>query len=367
MTRFLPYARLWSALLLAFALWAGCAPAGGTSEMGRPGAAADSSALGPSASWPDSLREPDPGARLRGMLIVTQSSGSAVAFLNPDSKRAFAYVRVGFSPRELTVSPDQSRIYVVNYDGGQYGAGTISVLSTSSRQEIDRLDFYPYGRFHGIACARSGIYLYVASETRRSVLEINLLSRLIERTFVLPHGTPHQVALDPSETRLYVTNADGPALFAVSLAGGGIQEARVGNGPEAVVVAPDGSSVWVANRDDGTVSVLDPYTLGSIAVLGSGRAPVRIAFSADAGRAYVVNAGEAAVAVFDARTRVRLGSIPVGNYPLGIALDPDGSRAWVASTRDDELSVIDLATNTVAERINVGPEPFALAWVVGGR
>ena len=367
MTRFLPCARLWPALLLVLPLAAGCAPAGGTSEMARPGATADSSALGPSASWPDSLSEPDPGSKLRGMLVVTQNSGSAVAFLNPDSKRAFAYVRVGFRPRELAVSPDQSRIYVVNYDGGQYGAGTISVLSTSSRQEIDRLDFYPYGRFHGIACARSGIYLYVASETRRSVLEINLLSRLIERTFVLPHGTPHQVALDPSETRLYVTNADGPALFAVSLAGGDIQEARVGNGPEAVVVAPDGSSVWVANRDDGTVSVLDPYTLGSIAVLGSGRAPVRIAFGADGGRAYVVNAGEAGVAVFDARTRVRLGSIPVGNYPLGIALDPDGSKAWVASTRDDELSVIDLATNTVAGRVNVGPEPFALAWVVGGR
>ena len=367
MIRFLPPGRPWPALLLAAVLAAGCAPAGGTNQMARPGAGADSGAAGPQASWPDSLREPDPGSKLRGMLVVTQTSGSAVAFLNPDSKRAFAYVHVGFSPRELAVSPDQGRIYVVNYDGGQYGAGTISVLSSASRQEIDRLDFYPYGRFHGLACARSGIYLYVASETRRSVLEVNLLSRLIERTFVLPHGSPHEVALDPSETRLYVTNEGGPALFAINLAGGDIQEAPVGNGPEAVVVAPDGASVWVANRDDGTVSVLDPYTMSTISVMGSGRAPVRIAFSADGGRAYVVNAGEASVAVFDARTRVRLGSIAVGNYPLGIALDPDGSRAWVASTRDDELSVIDLASNTVTERLNVGPEPFGVAWVDGGR
>ncbi len=349
------------ALLVLAALASGCAPTGGAVAQRAPGPG------GAEASWPDSLRERDPGATLRGMLVVTQNSGSAVAFLNPDTRRVFAYARVGFNPRELAVSPDQRRIYVVNYDGGQFGAGTISVLSTSSRQEIDRLDFYPYGRFHGLACARSGVYLYAASETRRSVLEINLLSRQIDRTFVLPHGVPHEVALDPSETRLYVTDANGPTLFAVNLTGGDVQETRVRSGPEAVVVAPDGSAVWVANRDDGTVSVLDPYTLGSLAVLNAGRAPVRIALSADGSRAYVVNAGEGSVAYFDARTRVRLGSIPVGTYPLGIALDSDGRRAYVASTRDDELSVIDLASNTVSDRIRVGPEPFGLAWVDGGR
>ncbi|MEP7027165.1 MAG: YncE family protein [Candidatus Eisenbacteria bacterium] len=348
-------------LMLIFAsLVVGCAPTGGA-PSGSPLPA------GAEASWPDSLREPDPGANLRGMLVVTQNSGSAVAFLNPDTKRVFAYARVGFNPRELAVSPDQGRLYVVNYDGGQFGAGSISVLSTSSRQEIDRLDLYPYGRFHGLACARSGVYLYAASETRRSVLEINLLSRQVERTFVLPHGIPHEVALDPSETRLYVTDAAGPTLFAVNLTGGDVQETRVGAGPEEVVLAPDGSAVWVANRDDGTVSVLDPYTLGSIALLGSGRAPVRIALSADGNRAYVVNAGEATVAVFDARTRARLGIISVGTYPLGIALDADGRHGYVASTRDDELSVIDLATNSVTDRIRVGPEPFGLLWVDGGR
>ena len=346
-------------LWIAASLLAGCAPTGAPPGSGPP--------TGAEATWPDSLREADPGANLRGMLVVTQNSGSAVAFLNPDSKRVFAYARVGFDPRELAVSPDQDRIYVVNYDGGQFGAGSISVLSSSSRQEIDRLDFYPYGGFHGLACTRSGVYLYAASETRRSVLEINLLSRQVERTFVLPHGTPHEVALDPSETRLYVTDAAGPTLFAVNLTGGDVQETRVGAGPEEVVLAPDGSAIWVANRDDGTVSVLDPYTLGRIAVLVSGRAPVRIALSADGNRAYVVNAGEATVAVFDARTRARLGVIPVGTYPLGIALDPDGRRGYVASTRDDELSVIDFATNSVTDRIRVGPEPFGLIWVDGKR
>jgi YVTN family beta-propeller protein len=347
-------ARLAPFLLLL--LLAGCAgPNAGVREAGAP------------SSWPDSLREPDPGSSLRGMLVVTQNSGSAVTFMNADTRKVFAYVPVGWNPRELSVSPDRNHIFVVNYSGGQFGAGTISVLSATSRREIDRLDFYPYGKFHGLAGTRSGVYLYAASETRRSVLEINLLSRQVERTFVLPHGTPNELALDPTETRLYVTDAGGSSVFAINLTGGDVVEGRVGNAPEAVALAPDGSAIWVANRDDGSITILDPYTLIHMGTMTSGRAPVRIAFAADGNRAYVVNAGDGSVTIFDPRARVRLGVIAVGTYPLGIALDPDGKLAYVASTRDDEIDVIDLASQSVIDRVRVGPEPFDMAWVDGGR
>ena len=336
-------------LLLGFLL-AGCASQGG-GELARP------------AGLPDSLVEADPGSALRGMLVVTQNTGSAVTFVNPDSRRIFAYAPVGWNPREIAVSPDQGLLFISNYSGGQFGAGTISVVSTASRREIDRLDFYPYGKFHGMACSRSGVYLYVASETRRTVLEVNLMSRQVERTFAIPRGVPNEVALDPSETRLYVTDAEGTSVFAINLAGGDVQEGRSGTGPEGLALSPDGSMLWVANRDDGTVSILDPYTLALQGSLTSGRAPVRVAFTPDGNRAYVVNAGEGSVTVFDARARARLGSVPVGLYPLGIAIDIDGTKAYVASTRDDEISIIDLATNNVIERIPVGPEPFDLAWV----
>jgi YVTN family beta-propeller protein len=274
----------------------------------------------------------------------------------------FGLAPVGWSPHEITVSPDRTQIFVVNYDGDRFGAGSISILSATSRREIDRLDLYPYGGFHGLAATRSGTYLYVASETRRSILEINLLSRLIERTFPLPHGTPNQIVLDPTETRLYVTDADGPLLYAVNLTGSDITETHVGEGPGASR-SPDGSAVWVANRDDGSVSVLDPYTLALITTVVSGRAPVRIAFGPDGARAVVVNAGDGSVAIFDCHTRARLGSIPVGTYPLGVAMDPDGTKAYVVSTRDNDISVVDLTRNIVLERIRVGAVPYDVEFV----
>ena len=346
------YTRAMRRLLLLALLLSGCAPR----ESGVAGGGAN-------IPLPDSLVEADPGAALRGMLVVTQEAAQAVVFINPDTRRVFAYAPVGWDPKEVAVSPDHRLVFVSNYGGGQFGAGTISVISASNRREIDRLDLYPYGPFHGMACARSGVYLYVASETRRSILEVNLLSRQVDRTWTLPHGVPNAVALDPSETRVYVTDLQSPTVFAVNLAAGDIQEARAGGGPEGITLAPDGSAIWIANRDDGTISVLDPYTLGMTGTMLSGRAPVRIAFSSDGSRAYVVNAGEGSVSIFDARGRTRLGAIPVGLYPLGIAVDPNGTRAYVVSTRDDEISVLDLATNTVSERIRVGPQPFDVVWV----
>jgi len=232
----LPGLTLAVVLACVFLALAGCA-AGGGETAGDP----------PVATAPDTPAEVDslggPPVPLRTMLVVAQENERGVAFVNTDARKVIALTRVGWTPREVALSPDGTQAYVVNYSGDRFGAGSISILSTGARREIDRLDLYPYGAFHGIVAGRNGLDLYVASETRRSVLRVNLASRQIEHTWQLPHGSPHLLALDPTETRLYVTDATGPSLFAINLATGDVQEARVGDQPEAVVLAPDGASL----------------------------------------------------------------------------------------------------------------------------
>src|SRR5262249_23579928 len=156
----------------------------------------------------------------RSLLVVAQEHERGVAFINADARRIIALTRVGWDPRELAISPDGQQVFVVNYSGDRFGAGSISVLSTTQRHEIDRLDLYPYGAFHGLAVGRNGVDLYVASETRRSVLRVNLASRQIDHAWPLPHGSPHLLALDPTETRLFVSDATGPFVYAINLATG---------------------------------------------------------------------------------------------------------------------------------------------------
>ena len=352
-----------AACLLAAGIGPGCAAPGG------------SVAQGPAASAGETLDAPRDSAtfvgdtdvsQLRAMLVVAQENERGVAFINPDTRKVIALTRVGWTPREVAASPDRDHAYVVNYAGDQFGAGSISVLFSPARAARGRPSStsIPTARSTGWSGAETASTSTSPSETRNSVLRVNLASRASSTTRTSCR-TARRTCWRSIRPKPHLRHRlTGPFVYAINIGSGGVQEARVGNAPEAVWLAPDGSGLWVAgNRDDGTITVLDPYTLMTMSTFGAGRAPVRIAIDQDMRRALVVNAGEASVMVFDARTHAHLATIPVGSDPVGIAIEPDGSRAYVASTRDNDIAVIDLATNVVAGHIQVGLQPSGLVWV----
>jgi len=300
---------------------------------------------------------------LPGVLAVTAEGNRAVALVNPVSGRPFAYAGVGWAPRAIVSAPDGRSLFVANSAGDRLGFGSISVITLAERREVDRIELSPYGGLRGLAMTRSGVFLYIASEVRNCVLELNLLSRVVDRVFTLPRGTPSQLVLDQTETRLFVTDPVTSALWAIDLAGGGMTEARTGRGPEGLAISPDGLSVWVANRDDGTISLIDPYTLALQGTLTAGRAPIAIAFTRDEQKALVVVAGESAIAVFGATSRARLQAIAVAVHPSAIAVATSGDRAFVTSARDGVVQLIDTATMQVLGAVIVGRVPMGVAWV----
>lgn len=300
---------------------------------------------------------------LDGILAVTAEANRAVVFVNPETGRTFAYTGVGWAPRAIVVHPDGRTLYVANTEGDRLGFGSISIVSAFERREIDRIDVSPYGGLRGLAMTRSGTFLYIASEVRHAVLEFNLISRNIDRVFQLRGGAPAQLALNATETLLFVTDPQGDAVHAIDLTNGSMKDVRVPGEPEAIAVSPDGLVLWVASRTTGTITLLDPYTLMNQGAMTAGRFPVAIAFTRDGQKAFVVLAGESAVAVFGSASRARLQSVPVGGYPSSIAIDPQDEHAYVTSTRDDLLSVIDLADMQVRHSVPVGRVPMGIAWV----
>src|SRR6266545_6755444 len=139
----------------------------------------------------------------------------------------------------------------------------------------------------------------------------------------------------------------------------------VGARPEGVALGPDGRRVFVANRADGTVSMIDlrvNLTLATTAADVFSTAPVQgIAPSPDGRRIYVA-AGEAGVVVLDTALDVVVDAISVaagdGTHPnpQGIAISPDGRTLYVADDRDGgAVSVVDLATREVVASLGRGP------------
>ena len=154
----------------------------------------------------------------------------------------------------------------------------------------------------------------------------------------------------------------------------------LGTAPSGLAISPDGKWALVANRDDGTISVLsiggkevkvaDTITIGTAADKVSA-----IAISPDGKRALAVKAGSNKIAVLtidNGKVSYNKDSdLPANNYPYNVAITPNGQIALVANTggggssdgNADTVTVIDLEATPIriVDHITVGDSPEGLA------
>ncbi|MGW3269814.1 Ig-like domain repeat protein, partial [Streptomyces sp. NPDC001056] len=157
---------------------------------------------------------------------------------------------------------------------------------------------------------------------------------------------------------VYVTNSgDGT----VSVIDTGTQTVTntitVGSSPFGVAVTPDGSQVYVANNGDGTVSVIDTATETVTNTITVGSAPVGVAVSPDGTHVYVTNNSDNTVSVINAAGQTVIGSIGVGSAPFGIAITPDGTAAYVVNNGDATVSITATAPFPTTTVLTSAPDP----------
>ncbi len=139
----------------------------------------------------------------------------------------------------------------------------------------------------------------------------------------------------------------------------------VGKGDEGFDVSPDGSRLWTANAQGGTVSIVD---LASMTVIATLDAKVfganRLKFAPDGKLVLISSLGHGDLVIYDAQRRTELRRVAIGHGAAGILMDLDGSRAFVACSPDNHIVVVDLKSFQVTGYVDVGAEesrPFFIA------
>ncbi len=100
---------------------------------------------------------------------------------------------------------------------------------------------------------------------------------------------------------------------------------NVGNGPYSIT--SDGTSLWVANRFDGTVSRINPNTNTVTATINTGSTPYDLAFVNN--RVWVTLISANTVVAIDTTTNAVVATLPVGTTPYGIVSTPTTGHIWV--------------------------------------
>ena len=143
---------------------------------------------------------------------------------------------------------------------------------------------------------------------------------------------------------------------------------REGLEPTAMVLGPDGSTIYVSEAAEAQVVAFDTG-LGKVTkTFKLPDPPEGIAISPDGKRLYVAGSSPAGkVHIVDVGSGKVTASVPVGHTPVGVALSPDGRTLYVCNRFTNDVSVVDVGAAKETARIPVVREPVAAAVTPDGK
>jgi YVTN family beta-propeller protein len=140
--------------------------------------------------------------------------------------------------------------------------------------------------------------------------------------------------------------------------------------PQDVRLAPDGRHFLIADMLRNGVWVLDAQTLAVVKFVHTGLGAHGLYPSRDARSIYVSNRDEGTITVLDATTLATTArwTIPGGGSPDMGGVSADGSQLWLSGRYDAVVYVLDTGTGKLLHRIPVGKGPHGLCvWPQPGR
>jgi len=327
-------------------------------------------------------------------LLALSKRDHTLAIVDPASLKVVAKVPVGNDPHEVIASADGKTAYVSNYGGGAFN--TLAVTDLVTHKALPQVDLGPLRGPHGLTFV--GGKVWFTAEAAKAIGSYDPATKTVDWILGTGQNRTHMIWVSEELKHIVTTNvssgtvsmiektpprapgpppgappngAQGPPPGAprgpMGPPGGDWDETvvRVGNGSEGFDVSPDRKEIWVANAQDGTISVIDVLGKKVTDTLAANvRSANRLKFTPDGKHVLVSSLNGSDLVVLDVATRKEIKRINLGHGAAGIEMEPGGSRAFVACTPDNYVAVIDLKSLRVAGHIDVGPEPDGLAWAV---
>ena len=300
---------------------------------------------------------------------VTNSGDATVSVIETTTDEVVGSpIAVGALPLGIAVRPQEDRVYVATALGG--AAGTVTVIDTSTKTAITQVAQTEGPA--GVAVHTAGTTVYVANGAANSVNRINTADNTALSSISVTAQAPAPVSVAATAPGLapfvFVAGDSAFPLDGVAAIDGTdtvVDSITVGDGARAIALTPDGTKAYVANFDDGTVSVLDvstPSSMGLLTTIAVGGGPSGIAIPATGGKAYVTNSNDDTVSVIDttADTSNPLADIALdpASSPSAAAATPDSARVYVTNEGNNDVSIIDTATDSrIGPDISVGTAP----------
>ncbi len=321
----------------------------------------------------------------RAALLALSKQDHTLAIIDPASLKVLGRVSVGNDPHEVIASSDGKTAYISNYGGGAFN--TLAVIDLVNHRALPEVDLGPLRGPHGLTFV--GGKVWFTAEAAKAFGSYDPATRKVNFILGTGQNRTHMIFVSEDQKRIVTTNVSSGTVSIIDKTpprvppsnnsagtsprspmgppGGDWDETvvRVGNGSEGFDVSPDGKEIWVANAQDGTISIVNSTSKTVTDTLAANVPGAnRLKFTPDGQKVFVSSLRDGNLTILDAATRKEVKRIKLGRGAAGTLMQPDGSRAFVACSPDNYVAVIDLKSLEVVGKIDAGQEPDGLAWSV---
>ncbi len=313
----------------------------------------------------------------RGSLLALSKANHTLAIVDPVTLNVIARIPVGEDPHEVIASTDGKTAYVTIYGGGSLHE--LNVIDLVAQKPLTNVDTRPLFGPHGLTFVNGKAWF--TAEGSKAIGRYDPATGKLDWSMGTGQDRTHMIYVTTDGKKIYTTNvSSGTVSILVDTL---IQPGKMAppnakphedwiqtvvptaRGSEGFDVSPDGSELWTASSEDGTISIID-VTAKKLAtkidakVTGANR----LKFTPDGKLVFISSLQSGELTIYDAKSQREIKRLKIGHGAAGILMDPDGSRAFVACSADNYVAVIDLKTLEITSHLDVGGVPDGLAWAI---
>jgi YVTN family beta-propeller protein len=290
-------------------------------------------------------------------IYVPNSKSNSVSIIDPKTYHVIRSFPVGREPQHVIPSWDLKKLWVAQDLQDQI---TLIDPATGEKGETIHVED-PYNMYY----TPDGKYAIICAERERRLdFRDAQTMKVVKRVRVPCDGVNHiDFSIDGryllatcefSGELLKVDVAEQKVLGTLRLTPPGM--------PQDIKLSPDGKIFYVANMEANGVHVIDGDNLKSISFIPTGKGAHGLYVSRDSKYLYVANRGEGSVSLINFKTReiAAKWQIPGGGSPDMGGVSADGKVLWLSGRYDGVVYAFDTHDGHLLARIRVGKGPHGL-------
>ena len=290
-------------------------------------------------------------------VYVPNSGSRSVTVIDPKTYRVIDQFAVGRQPQHVTPSYDLKTLWVLNDKGNSLTR--IDPATGKKENTITVSD--PYNMYY----TPDGKHAIVVAEARKRLIFLDAATMKFAHSLRVPCRGVDHIDFSADGRYLIASCEFSGMLLKVDVADEtllGMLELAPHAMPQDVKLSPDGTVFYVADMMSNGVFLIDGENFRKIGFIPTGKGAHGLYVSRDSRVLYVSNRGEGSISLIDFASRrvIHKWQIPGRASPDMGGVSADGKVLWLSGRYNSEVYAIDTSDGKLLARIPVGRGPHGL-------